>query len=173
MEANLKNMDVEKLVTECKRIEEDSLYTQVIHHVIARYQIGQAFWLKLIPAVLSVLSVGALLIGFPDWVAWITLVFGFATLVSIFVEPEKEAKLHIFAAKNFTALKHEARVLHEAFRFYVEKKEFYHEVKELREKYNFLVQFTPSTENPRAWAEARKRIKAGTYEPDYKSKKQE
>jgi len=169
----VKDSDLEKLVTECKRIEEDSLYTQVTHHIIARNQKSKAIWLKILPAVLAVVSVVVLLFGAPDWVAWITLVFGFATLIGVLLEPEKEAKLHLFAAKNFTVLKHEARVLHEAFRFFADPKDFYHEVKRLREKYNYLVQFTPSTENPRAWKKARRRIKSGTYEPDFKSNKEE
>lgn len=164
----------ENLITECKQIQDDSTYTAEAHHIIASCQSRKAFWLKLIPAVITVLSAFKLVADLqggasaPNWAAWVTLVSGLVTLFNVFMEPEKTAKAHLFAAKAFTVLKHDARSLYEAFRHYMDEKEFFHAVKALREKYNWLVQCTPPTNGKKAWSKARENIKQGIHQADFR-----
>ncbi|MBI3616505.1 MAG: SLATT domain-containing protein [Candidatus Omnitrophica bacterium] len=166
---------IENLINECKRIEGDSKYTAEAHHQVARSLSCKAFWCKAIPAVTTVGGTLLLLIGSitfsgsPNWVAWITLLSGTVTMFNVFMEPEKRAGDHVFAAKAFTVLKHDARSLHESFRDFMNSDEFHHNVRLLREKYNWLVQGTPPTDDQRAWDKARQRIKSGVHEPDVKS----
>jgi len=160
---------IDSLITECKQIQEDSTYTAETHHIISHRLSKRVFLYKLIPVSITVLSAFALLLGAPDWVSWITLLAGTVTMLNIFMEPEKKSKDHLFAAKNFTVLKHEARSLNEAFKDFMTEEEFYHNVKRLREKYNLLVQYSPSTEKE-AFEEARERIQAGVHKADFRSK---
>lgn len=166
----MENVKIQKLITECKRIEEDSIYTAETHYLIANKLSSKAFWFKLFPASVTVLSAFALLLGFPKWISWITMFSGLVTILSIFLEPERKAKEHLFAAKNFTVLKHEARSLHEAFADFVNSNDFYYKVRQIREKYNLLVQSTPPTDDKKCWEQARKRIKEGLHKPDFKEK---
>jgi hypothetical protein len=166
----MNNTKIETLITECKQIQEDSTYTADAHHIIADGLSKRAFWCKLIPVSITVVSAMALLLGVPNWVSWITLLSGTVTMLNVFMEPEKKARDHLYAAKNFTVLKHEARSLHECFKDFISSNEFYHSVKQLREKYNSLVQSTPpTTEN--SFEKARERIKRGVHEADFRSER--
>lgn len=72
---------------------------------------------------------------------------------------------HLNAAKNFTALKHEARGLKDTFSSTIEDKEFFSAVKNLHEKYNNLIKFVPPTDE-KSFNESRERIKKGVHGPD-------
>jgi len=158
-----------KLVNECKQIQEDSTYTAEAHHLIAAGLSVKAFRCKFYPALFALASALALILGVKDWVAWITVISGTVVLYNVFVEPEKKAQQHVFAAKQFTVLKHEARSLHESFKEFMAEMEFYHGVRVIREKYNLLVQFSPPTDDKRVWDEARRKIKAGIHKPSYRN----
>lgn len=165
----------ENLVTECRRIQDDSTYTAETHHIMGCVLSKRAFWMKLTPALITVTSAFVLLMGWsggegkPNWAAWVTLVSGVVTTLSVIMEPEKLARSHLFAAKAFTVLKHDARVVHESFRHFMNETEFFNNVKLLRERYNLLVQSSPATDT-KAFDEARRRIKAGVHEADFRSK---
>lgn len=163
----MENGNVERLVTECKRIQEDSTYTAEVHHIMSNKLNKRAFWCKLIPASITVLTAFTLLVGSPNWVAWVTLLSGAITMLNIFMSPQARAREHLIAAKNFTVLKHESRSLHESFRGFLTKDEFFNAVRLLREKYNLVVQFTPPTDDKNAFEEARQRIKEGVHQPDF------
>ena len=49
------------------------------------------------------------------------------------------------------------------------EKDFYYEVKRMREKYNWLVQTTPPTDE-KSFEKARERIKKGIHKPNFKEK---
>jgi len=165
----MNNTKIESLINECKQIQEDSTYTAEVHHIIGYKLSKRAFWCKLIPAGITVLGASGLLMGFSNWVVWVTLLSGLVTMLNVFMEPEKEARNHLSAAKDFTILKHEARSLHENFKDFESENELYHNVRRLREKYNLLVQRTPPTGDKKAWEEARERIKKGVHEADFRS----
>lgn len=159
---------LQNLINECKQIEEDSLYTAETHYIIGHKLSVKTFWFKFIPALITIVSAFSLLIGAADWVSWITLFSGLITIINILLEPEKESKSHFSAAQNFTVLKHEARSLYETFKDFIDKKDFYHEVKRLREKYNLFSRLTPPTDDEKAWKQARKNIKEGRHKADFK-----
>jgi len=167
----MEEQKIQNLINECKQIEEDSLYTAEVHYVIGHKQKVRAFWFKLIPALITVLSSLALLMGAPNWITWITLVSALITITNILLKPEEEATNHFTAAKNFTALKHEARSLYEAFKDFIDENTFYHEVKRLREKYNIYVKSTPPTDDEKSWEKARENIKKGYHVADFRNKK--
>lgn len=162
------NKRIDRLINECKQIQEDSTYTAETHHIIEKRLSKKTFWYKFVPPAITVSSAFALIVGMPNWVSWITIFSGLISILNILLEPEKKSKDHLFAAKNFTVLKHEARSLHEAFKDFMAEEEFYHNVKRLRERYNLLVQYSPSTEKE-AFEEARKRIQTGVHKADFRS----
>jgi hypothetical protein len=164
----MNNIRIENLVAECKQIQEDSTYTAETHHIMEKRLTKKVFWYKFVPPAITVSSAFALIVGMPNWVSWITIFSGIISVLNILLEPEKKSKDHLFAAKNFAVLKHEARSLHEAFKDFMTDEEFYHNVRKLREKYNLLVQYSPSTEKE-AFEEASRRIKAGVHKADFRS----
>ena len=164
---DISNEKMKNLINECKRIEEDSMYNAETHYLIAAKLTKQAFWFKFIPVTITGISALALLLGSPPWVSWFTLTFSIISIANIFLEPERKAREHEFAAKSFTALKHDARSLYESFKDFIDEEDFYYEVKRIREKYNWLVQTTPSTDE-KSFEKARERIKKGFHKPDFK-----
>lgn len=163
---------MQNLITECKQIHDDSNYNAEAHYFLEHRLSKRAYLLKTIPAVITVLSAFGLLIGSPNWLAWITLLSGIITILNIFMDPEKKARDHEFAAKNFTILKHEARSLHESFRDFMSESDFLCNVKLLRQKYNLLVLCTPPTDEE-SFNKARERIKKGVHEPDFIKKEEQ
>ena len=167
-------MDTQKeqnLIKECKQIEEDSMYTAEVHYTIGHRQKLKAFWLKLIPAIITVISAFSLLIGAPTYVTWITLFGALTTVVSILLEPEKESRNHFSAAQDFTVLKHEARSLYETFKDFLDERDLYREVRILRERYNLFSRATPPTDDEKAWNKARENIKEGRHKTDFREDK--
>ncbi len=161
---------IQNLINECKQIEEDSLYTAEVHYIIGHKQKVKAFWFKFIPLLITLGTSFALLVGAPNWVTWITFFTALITINNILSEPEKESKNHFIAAQNFTTLKHEARSLYEAFKDFMDEKDFYHEVRKLRDKYNLYARLTPPTDDEDAWKQARERIREGYHRADFRKK---
>ncbi|MDP8230044.1 MAG: SLATT domain-containing protein [Candidatus Gorgyraea atricola] len=164
------NEKTEPLINECKQIEADSMYTAETHHIIAGKASSKSFYFRLIPAIITVAGAYCLLQGANNWVAWITLLAGILTIFNVFAEFDYKAREHLFAAKKFTVLKHNSRVLYESFRHFIEEKEFYHEVRLLRDRYNMLVESTPATDDEEAFNKARDRIKKGVHKADFRKK---
>lgn len=154
---------IEGLINECKQIEADSTQTAETHHIIAHKASRRAFWLKFIPASATVISAGLLLRGADNWVAWVTLISGMVTISNILMKCDEKSAEHLFAAKSFTVLKHQARALHKTFKNFIEEKDFYHQVRTIRGKYNLLVQFTPPTDDEKAYDKASERIIKGVH----------
>jgi hypothetical protein len=142
-----------------------------VHYIIGHKLKGKAIRFKFIPALIAVIAAFLLLVGAPSWLSWITLVGTLVTIISLLLEPEKEANNHFSAAQNFTALKHEARSLYEVFKDFIDEKDFYHEVKMLREKYNLFAKLTPPTDDEKAWNQARENIKSARHKADFRDKK--
>jgi len=167
MENFRNHQKIENLVNECRRIEEDSTYTAEAHYLFAASLSKKSFWFKFIPVIITGISALALLLGSPNWVSWITLISSIIAITNIILEPENKARQHEFAAKSFTVLKHDARSLYESFKDFMDEKDFYYEVKRIREKYNWLVQTTPPTDE-KSFEKARKRIRKGIHKPNFK-----
>jgi len=158
---------VDSLISECKQIEADSMQTAETHHIIAHKASSRAFWLKFIPALATVISAGFLLAGANNWVAWVALISGMVTVSNILMKCDEKSAEHLFAAKSFTVLKHQARALHNAFKNFIDEKDFYHQVRMIREQYNLLVQFAPPTDDEKAYDKASERIKKGVHRTNF------
>lgn len=158
---------MDDLVTECKQIQEDSLYTAETHYIIANKLKTKAFWLKFLPGLIAVVAAFSSLVGAPNWVSYITLVAALITVLNITLKPEEESDRHVSAAKYFTVLKHDARALHETFSHHMSKECFYHEVRNLRQQYNQLITLTSPT-NEKAFEKARENIKTGKHQADFR-----
>lgn len=153
----------ESLDKECDHIFEDSRFTAEVHHIIAKNQKRKAFNLKFYPILISIASALALLFGSPEWVAWIMLLSAMLSMLNMLIEPEKDAALHLFAAKNFIVLKHEANSIKNSFSSFMEPREYFYNVKNLREKYNLIVRFVPPADDTKAVEQAVKNIKEGIH----------
>lgn len=159
----------EHLIRECMRIEEDSLYTGEAHYIIVSRTRRISFWVKFIPAAVAAVSGILILGGLPNWIAWLAILSGTAFALQSILNPDRKANDHSMAAKEYTALKHEARALYQTFSHEMDRDTFAVSVRILREKYNALVRHTPQT-TVKAFEEGRKRIKAGRHTPDFEEK---
>lgn len=156
----------EKYLNECKIIKENCEYTAETHHIIAARNKNLSIGFQLVPAIIAALS-GVLVVGavVPIWWGWLTVLSAVITAVASVLNPLKAYYDHLNAAKNFTALKHEARGLKDTFSSNMEDKEFFIAVKNLHDKYNNLVKFVPPTDE-KSFNKGRERIKKGVHEPD-------
>ncbi len=151
---------------ECNQIKQNAEYTAETHHIIANNSKTWAFWIQLIPALLTAgsvfLTVGEVV---PSWWIWITASSAFVTAFGTVKNPLEDYYSHLMAAKNFTAIKHDARSLWEVFSKNMTDKEFFQSTKSLHDRYNELVRVSPPT-NDKSFEKARKRIQSGVHEPD-------
>ena len=156
----------EKYLDECKIIKENCEYTAEAHHIIAVRNEKLSIKLQLVPAVVATLS-GILVAGtvIPIFWGWLTVLSAVITAVASILNPLKTYYDHLNAAKNFTALKHEARSLRKTFSSNMKDEEFFVSVKNLHDKYNNLIKFVPPTDE-KSFDKARKRIKIGIHESD-------
>ncbi|MFX0195301.1 MAG: SLATT domain-containing protein [Candidatus Hodarchaeota archaeon] len=164
--------DIQHLIDECKRIEEDCLYTAEAHYIGAAKAGTVAFSVKLIPAAAAAASGAALLSGLPNWIAWFSVIAGVAFALQSIMNPDKKQEDHSQAGKSYTALKHESRALHETFCKEMDHDSFHVMVRILRERYNMTAKLTPLT-SVKDFEEGRKRIKAGRHTPEYKEQESE
>ena len=161
---------IENLSTECKQIEEDSTYTAEVHYIIGAKLKKRAYWFKFLPPVITAISATVVMFSDNNTFSLITLIGAIVSIGSIILEPDKQSRDHIAAAKEFTNLKHEARSLHETFSQFMSDTDFYHEVKCLREKYNGLTKCTPPNDDEEAWKKAASNIKSGRHRADFRDK---
>jgi len=168
----MNNIDkTQNLIVECRQIHEDAMYTAETHYQISCKHLRLARVLKITATAVTIIASFFLLIGAPNWVAWFCMISGVATILSAFLDPERSAREHDTAGKSFTILKHDSRFAHEVSRQFMSEQEFFHRVEGLRERYNSLVQMSPSTRDEKAWAKARTKVKSGVHTADFRQKK--
>jgi len=156
----------EKYIEECKIIQQNCTYTAETHHQMANSAKRQAVWLEVVPAGLAALSgtlVSVNVLG--DWALIITVITSVITAVSAVLNPNKTYQAHLEAAKNFTALKHDARFMHEATAGKMSEESFAVCVEGLHNKYNELIKTVPPT-NGKSFAKAQEIVQKGTHDPD-------
>ena len=164
--------DNQHLIDECRRIEDDCLYTAEAHYLGATKAGTVAFWVKLIPAIAAAASGAALLSRLPNWIAWFSVIAGVAFALQSILNPDKKREEHSQAGKCYTALKHESRALYETFYKEMDRESFHVMVRILRERYNMTAKLTPQT-SIKDFEKGRVRIKAGRHTPDFKEQKSE
>ena len=156
----------EQYINECKQIQQNCLYTAEAHHQIAVFNRGLAYIFQVVPAIVAAISGSLVASGSqPTSKLWITVVASVITAITSVLDPNKKYQEHLNAARGFTALKHDARFLHEAQSHKLSDEAFTVCVEHLHEKYNDLLKATPAT-NKWAMRCAQKVVKADTHEPD-------
>ena len=157
----------QSLFRECKTVAENSLYTAQAHFVMA----GQASWrtrlFLLFPAVVAAVSGILTSVGLPGWIGAFASAAGLVIAVATFLGADRMEISHKTAGNLFTCLRHEARLLHETFHLDLTDEQLLVEVRRLSDRYNSLVQTTEVTDN-KAYEEARKRVKSGTFNLDFR-----
>lgn len=127
---------------------------------------GKAFGLEVIPSVGSAISGTLVAIGWAGTeLLLITIAGAVVTAVSSVLNPSKSYQQHLEAAKNFTALKHDARFLHEGRCHRLTDEAFAECVESLHQKYNELIKVVPPT-NSKAFKKAQEVVQGGAHDPD-------
>lgn len=153
-------------VDECKQIHQNALYSAEAHHRMALRQKRASFWFQVVPGAIAAISGSLVAAGSsPHALLWLTVVSSVMAAVANILNPQKAYQDHLAAAKGFTAVKHDARFLHEAQSTAFTDEEFQMATTNLHDKYNELVKIVPPTD-PHVFEEARKAIASGVHDPD-------
>lgn len=156
----------EKYDKETDNIEQNCTYTAEAHHIIALRSKKMSTRFQIIPAVVAAALGAAVGGGFiPSWWVWISVVSAVIAAVGNVLNPMKEYYDNLNAAKNFTALKHDARALRDVFSSRMNDEEYMTAVQILHDRYNDLLRFAPPTDK-KSFEEARERVKKGIHKPD-------
>lgn len=136
----------EHYINECKQVRQNCTYTAETHHLIAYWNRLLAVLFQMVPAIFAAATGTLVAVGVtPDSWLWATVVSSVVSAVATVLDPNKQAQMHLGAAKSFTALKHDARFLHEAKSHRLSEEAFVVAVESLHEKYNDLVKASPAT----------------------------
>jgi hypothetical protein len=153
-------------IDECRQIQQNATYSAETHHRMAARDRRLSTWLQVVPAIVATITSGLVASGVsPHSLLWLTVTAAAISAVASIWNPQKSYQDNLAAAKGFTAIKHDARFLHEAKSTSMTDAEFRLAVQYLHEKYNELVKVVPATD-PESFAEAQQVIQAGTHEPD-------
>lgn len=156
----------EKYNKEVGNIEQNCTYTSEAHHIIALHNKKMGILFQLVPPIVAAILAGMVGVGFtPIWWSWFSVVSAVIAAVGNILNPMKEYYDNLNTAKNFSILKHDARVLRETFSSKMSDEEYSIATQILHDRYNDLVRFAPPTDK-KSFDEARRRIKEGVHEFD-------
>lgn len=156
----------EKYINECKIIQQNCTYTAEAHHQVALSAKNKAFWLEVVPAVGAAITGTLVATGIAsEELLFITIISSAVSAVAAILNPNKAYQEHLDAAKNFVALKHDARFLHEAVSHKMSDDAFSLSVENLHQKYNELLKAVPPTDE-KSFAKAQEIIQKGAHDPD-------
>jgi len=176
--------DTSPLINECKTIAENCLYTAQAHFETARSRDGLRIWVIVLPACFAAL---AALVAFVHPDIWpskahnellkatcdaIAVLSSTMTAVAVFVGVDRQAAGHVQAGNAFTALRHDARALHETFSPNLSPSQLSCRVQSLHERYLSLCQATEITDKS-AFNKVREEIKGGIHLMDFKNTQQQ
>lgn len=169
MSSDTEKMNIDHLVYECKKIEEDALYTAETHFQIAGYYKRLTFWSRFAPAIVTAISGTLIIIGYPKWVAWFSILGAMATTFGSIQGADRAFTDHTTCAKEYKAIQHIARYLYKTKQFELTRKDFFNEIDQLRLQVNELNKKSPQTIE-KYFNKARNKIKAGIHTPDFDEK---
>jgi hypothetical protein len=151
--------EVRHLLDECRTIEENSLYTAQAHYEIANDEKWKRWVLLVCPAFLSALAGALVAVGLPPWIGMVGALLGGFAAIAASLGVDRDSSTHMNAGHIMTAMRHEARQLHEVFWRELSRAELKAEVRRLADKYNNLGLALPAT-NGTAFEKAREKIHA-------------
>jgi hypothetical protein len=161
--------DVTNLLQECETVAENSLYNGQAHFFLADSKEKQAVWLLVVPSFIAGICGLLTALGFPQWLGALSAAGGLVATVAGVLGIDKQPTVHRNAASQWTALRHEARSLHQTLFKELPREQFLAEVRRIDDRYISLCQALPPT-NRKSFETAREQINAGTHEPDFKQK---
>jgi hypothetical protein len=168
MMADVSN-DLTNLLQECETVAETSLYNAQAHFFLADTKEKRALYLLVVPSFVAGICGLMMALGFPHWLGALSAAGGLVAAVAGVLGIDKEPTVHRNAASQWTALRHEARSLHQTFFKELPREQFLAEVRRIDDRYISLCQALPPT-NRKSFETAREQIKAGTHEPDFRQK---
>lgn len=161
--------DLTNLIEECRTVAEDSLYNAQAHYILADAKERQGWWLLVAPSIVAGVCGLLTAVGLPSWLGAFSAAGGLVATVAGVLGIDRQPTTHRNAASQWTALRHEARSLHETFFEELPRDQVLAEVRRIDDRYNSLCQALPPT-NRKSFEAARKQIKAGTHESRFKGK---
>lgn len=160
----------EKYINECKIIQQNCTYTAEAHHQMALGAKSKSLWLQVIPAVCAAFTGTLVSVGFAsDELLILTVISSVVTAVAAVLNPNRSYQEHLAAAKSFTALKHDARFLHESTSYKLSDDAFAVSVDNLHQRYNEILKAVPPTDG-KSFAKAQEIVQGGSHEPDKDAK---
>ena len=160
------------LKSQAKMIYIDAAYSGKGHLNAAEKWQRRSTWLG-VPATAasSFLAAGAAVSALLDGVPWVTAILagGSAVLTGLktFLQPEEKANSHGAKGNQYLAIRNDARAFLEIdVRAGLPKDQLVNSIKDLRRRYNDLLQADPQLSEPDAFEKARRGIEAG--ETSYK-----
>jgi len=159
--------DVDYLIRECDTIAENALYNAQSHYALADTKENQGFWLIVIPAAVAGICSLLVALALPPWLGAFGALGGTVATVAGILGVDRQPTAHRNAGSQWTALRHEARSLSQVMFRELPHQQFVAEVRRICDRYNALCQALPATDRE-SFETARKRIKRGSHEPDFK-----
>lgn len=161
--------DFANLLHECETVAENSLFNAQANYILANSKERQGRWLLVAPSILAGICGLLTAVGLPSWLGALSAAGGLVAGVAAALGIDKQPTAHRNAASQWTALRHEARSLHQTFFRELPHEQFLAEVRRIDDRYNSLCQALPPTD-PKSFEAARKLINSGAFEPDFNRK---
>jgi len=158
------------LVDECTTVAEHCLYTAQAHYAMASSASWHSRLFLLILAIVAAVAGILTSVGLPGWIGAFAAAAGLINAVAAWLGLDQSSTAHRAAASSFTCLRHEARSLADVFQHHLADEQLLSEVRRLCDRYNTLVTTTEPT-NDQAYTAGRKKVKSGTFAPDFREQK--
>lgn len=156
----------DQYIDECAVIQQNCTYTAEAHHIVALEAKRKTLWLEIIPASCAAVTSTLVAAGIAGtWLLPLTILAATVSAVAAVLNPNKMYQEHLGAAKNFTAMKHDARFLRESQVLRLSDDALIVAVETLHHRYNELLKATPPTDN-KSFAKAREIVQRNIHEPD-------
>jgi hypothetical protein len=153
------------LISECRKVAENSLYNAQAHFVLADRLERHARWMLMAPAALAGTCGILTAVGLPAWLGAFSAIGGFFAATAAVLGIDRAPTSHRLAANQWTALRHEADSLSETYFKELPHEQFVAEVRRIDDRYNTLCQSLEPTDK-KAFDMARAQIKAGVFKTD-------
>lgn len=162
--------EMNNLVRECETVAENCLYNAQAHFILADSKERKGRWLLIVPSAIAAVCGLLTALGLPGWLGAFSAVGGFMVSMAAFFGVDKEPTAHRNAACQWTALRHEARSLHETYFKELPREQFIAEVRRIDDRYIALSQALEPTDR-QSFVAAREQIHSGTHQLDSKHRR--
>ena len=133
------------LLQECETVAENSLYNAQAHFFLADSKERLGVWLLIVPSIIAGICGLLTAVGLPSWLGAFSAAGGLVATVAGALGIYKQPTAHRNAASQWTALRHEARSLHQTFFRELPRAQFLAEVRRIDDRYSSLCQALPPT----------------------------